>query len=97
MGVASFIDYLVFCCSLITMTKSRKAPRYLVLKAGTIKSRGRERGCLVRNLSASGAALEVFSEIEIPGRFILSVPNDGLELACRVVWRKPTRIGVTFT
>jgi len=78
------------------MAKGRRAPRYLVLKAGTIRSRGRERSCLVRNLSANGAALEVFSEIEIPGRFVLCIPNDGLELACRVVWRKLTRIGVTF-
>jgi hypothetical protein len=79
------------------MVKGRRAPRYLALKAGTIKSRGRERGCLVRNLSTSGAALEVFSEIEIPGRFVLCLPNDGLELACRVIWRKPTRIGVAFS
>jgi hypothetical protein len=85
-----------FAVSYIAMAKGRAAPRFLVLKAGTIRSRGRERGCLVRNLSAGGAALEVFTEIEIPGRFVLSVPNDGLELACRVVWRKPTRIGVVF-
>jgi hypothetical protein len=33
---ASFIDYLGFCRSLIVMDKGRRAPRYLVLKAGTI-------------------------------------------------------------
>jgi hypothetical protein len=73
------------------MADSRRAPRYRVLKAGTIKFRGRAINCLVRNLSSTGAALEVPNQIKIPERFVLAVPGDGLQLACRAVWRSGYR------
>jgi hypothetical protein len=50
----------------------------------------------VRNLSVKGAALEVPNTSGIPVRFVLSVPGDGLQLACRAVWRKDRRIGIAF-
>jgi len=68
----------------------------MVLKAGTIKSGGAAVNCLVRNLSVTGAALEVSDESRIPARFVLIVPGDGLHLPCRAIWRKPHRIGVVF-
>jgi hypothetical protein len=52
--------------------------------------------CVVRNLSSTGAALEVSNQAGVPERFILVVPGDGLHLPCRAVWRKEHRIGVTF-
>ena len=68
----------------------------MVLKAGTIKSGGAAVNCLVRNLSVTGAALEVSNESRIPARFVLVVPGDGLHLPCRTVWRKSHRIGIVF-
>ena len=78
------------------MAESRRAPRHIVLKAGTVKSGGAAVNCLVRNLSKTGAALEVSDESRIPGRFVLVVPGDGLHLPCRIVWRKSRRVGVVF-
>jgi hypothetical protein len=78
------------------MAESRRAPRYRVAKTGTIRFRGVAIDCLVRNLSTTGAALEVSGQASIPQRFILAVPGDGLHLACRVAWRKEYRIGVAF-
>jgi hypothetical protein len=78
------------------MAESRRAPRHIVLKAGTVKSGGAAVNCLVRNLSKTGPALEVSDESRIPGRFVLVVPGDGLHLPCRIVWRKPRRVGVVF-
>jgi hypothetical protein len=78
------------------MVETRSAPRQRVLKAGTIEFGGGAIDCLVRNLSATGAALEISSQVGIPESFALVVPGDGLHLRCDVVWRKSYRIGVTF-
>jgi hypothetical protein len=78
------------------MAQNRRAPRHIVRKAGTVRFRGRGIDCLVRNLSTSGAAIEVAYPTEIPERFVLVLPDDGLHLACRAVWRSEGRIGVSF-
>jgi hypothetical protein len=73
-----------------------RAPRYNVAKTGTIKFGDRAINCLVRNLSSTGAAMEVPNQPGIPERFVLAIPGDGLSLSCRIVWRKDHRIGVAF-
>ncbi len=78
------------------MTEGRRAPRRRVLKAGTIGFGGSAIDCVVRNLSASGAALEVSSQAGIPDKFTLIVSGDGLRQPCHIVWRRERRIGVTF-
>ena len=78
------------------MAESRRAPRYNVVKAGTIAFGGRDVKCVVRNLSATGAALEVSSHAGIPAKFTLVVPGDRLNLACRIMWRGSYRLGVKF-
>ena len=76
------------------MGEHRVAPRRRVLKAGSISFGG---GSIdVRNLSATGAALEVVSPLYIPDRFKLIVQTDNLNQPCHVVWRKERRIGVAF-
>jgi hypothetical protein len=78
------------------MVETRIAPRYRVLKAAKIEFGGSAIDCTVRDLSTTGAALEVSSQIGIPAKFTLVVPGDGLHLPCHVVWRKEYRIGVAF-
>ena len=78
------------------MVETRRAPRHRVLKAGTIEFDGGAIDCNVRNLSGTGAAIEISSQFGIPDKFTLLVPSDGLHLPCCVVWRKAYRIGVTF-
>ena len=80
------------------MDEGRRAPRHRVLKAGTITfGGGAGISCTIRNLSDTGAALEVTSPIGIPHEFTLLVETDHSSRQCRVVWRKEHRIGVTFS
>jgi hypothetical protein len=78
------------------MVETRIAPRHRVMKAGTIEFGSSAIDCLVRNLSVTGAALEVSNQIGIPAKFTLVVSGDGLHLACNIVWRSEYRIGVAF-
>jgi hypothetical protein len=67
------------------------------LKAGRISfGGGAAFDCTVRNLSETGAALEVTSPVGIPERFTLVIEADHLHVPCRVIWRKEKRIGVHF-
>jgi hypothetical protein len=72
----------------------RTTTRHRVLKGGRIQFGGGSIDCAVRNLSETGAALDVTSPLGIPTEFILV--TDGDHRPCRVVWRKEKRIGVTF-
>jgi hypothetical protein len=79
------------------MSEHRIAPRRRIFKAGTIEFGG-DGGidCTVKNLSDTGAALEVLSPLYVPDRFTLVVPTDQLKRRCHVVWRKQRRIGIAF-
>jgi hypothetical protein len=72
----------------------RIATRHRVLKAGSIQFGGGSIDCTVRNISDTGAALDVTSPLGIRAQFTLVA--DGNHHLCRVVWRKEKRIGVTF-
>ncbi len=74
--------------------ENRIATRQRVLKGGSIRFGGGSIDCTVRNISNTGAALDVTSPLGIPTQFILV--TDGNQFPCRVVWRKEKRIGVTF-
>jgi hypothetical protein len=78
------------------MDETRRAPRHRVLKTGTIDLGGGAIDCTIRNLSSTGAALEVINQAGIPEQFTLVVAGDGLNQPCHIVWRKGSRIGVTF-
>jgi hypothetical protein len=74
-----------------SMDEHRIAARHRILKAGTIEFGGGAIDCTVRNISATGAALDIASPLGIP-----TLVTDGNHLPCRIVWRKEKRIGVTF-
>jgi PilZ domain-containing protein len=78
------------------MNEHRAAPRHRVLKAGTIEFSGEVLPCTVRNLSASGAAIDINSPLWFPNRFVLTVASEGWRKPCRVVRRQDKRIGVAF-
>jgi hypothetical protein len=78
------------------MDEQRTTPRRRVLKAGTIEFGGGAVNCMVRNMSNTGAALDVASPEGIPEHFTVILPTDGHRIPCQVVWRKEKRIGVTF-
>ena len=80
------------------MVETRSAPRFRVAKPARIEDGGFMVACTVRDLSMTGAAVEI-ADLDtkvIPATFNLVVPEDRLRLSCRLVWRAAFRIGVTF-
>ena len=79
------------------MNEPRVATRRRVLKSGSISlAGGGVITCTVRNLSNTGAALEVTSQVGIPESFVLVLEMETKKHSCKVAWRKGTRIGVAF-
>jgi hypothetical protein len=76
--------------------EKRSARRYRVLKGATIAFGGNGIECTVRNLSSSGAALDVANSVGLPPSFMLVIEADQLIRRCRSVWRSDRRIGVAF-
>jgi hypothetical protein len=74
----------------------RAIPRKPVLMSGAIQFAGCAINCLVRDMSISGAALDVAEPHDIPERFNLVFKADGTNIPCHVVWRQEERIGVAF-
>jgi hypothetical protein len=78
-----------------TLAQKRAALRQRVLKAGTIEFNGGAIDCTVRNISETGAALEVASPVGIPQEFKLLISGTRSR-HCEVMWHRENRIGVTF-
>jgi PilZ domain len=74
----------------------RDNSRNRILKTGAIEFNGGAIDCVIRNISDSGAALDVASPVGIPDHFTLAILPDGSRHECRVAWRKEKRIGVAF-
>jgi hypothetical protein len=54
--------------------------------------------CIVRNISAKGAQLELMREIVVPQTFMLSLSHDGhVRRSCSKVWQFATVLGVRFS
>lgn len=80
------------------MVETRSAPRFRVTKPAKIENGGFVAACTIRNLSLTGAAVEI-TDLDtkfIPRTFTLVVLEDGLRLSCRLVRREAFRIGVEF-
>lgn len=77
---------------------ARVAPRRRMLKSGKIAYSDRHVtiGCIVRDISATGARLRVEGSVHAPDSFELLIPLDGLEAQCEVVWRREADVGVRF-
>ncbi len=75
----------------------RKTQRRRVLKGATIafNHAGGIR-CMVRNLSAGGACLELEYPVGIPREFVLVMDSDRVSFDSRVVWTGPHHIGIAF-
>jgi hypothetical protein len=81
-----------------SLGEKRVARRHRTLKGGKIRFRslGASIDCLTRNLSDTGASLQVESQSGIPDTFELFITDDKSRRTCRVVWRSANRIGVAF-
>jgi hypothetical protein len=78
------------------MKECRIAPRHRVLRAGTISFAGAAIDCTVRNISETGAALDVVTPLFIPDRFTLFIQTAQFKWPCHIVWSRERRTGVAF-
>lgn len=69
-----------------------------MIKAGVIAYSGGyvTLHCVVRDFSETGARLAVEGSVEAPDTFALQIEIDGVEVDCRVVWRRGKEIGASF-
>lgn len=77
------------------LLERRIAPRRNTYIQATIAMGFSTMPCIVRNVSDSGAKLEVSRVTGIPDRFDLVVPGHRPQ-PCRVVWRAIKEIGVEY-
>jgi PilZ domain-containing protein len=75
----------------------RAKPRNETFKIGII-ARDPERRVLsvVKNISSTGALLELDNALEIPDRFTLAIEAESSPRFCRVAWKKAKQIAVNF-
>jgi PilZ domain len=72
----------------------RKLLRYTAWVALTAEQR---HGCVVSEVSDTGARLDVQDSTVLPDHFVLLLTNTGVARRyCRVMWRKATQVGVKF-
>lgn len=51
---------------------------------------------IVKNISATGALLELENALEIPDQFTLTIDTESAPRSCRVTWKKSKQIAVNF-
>jgi hypothetical protein len=74
----------------------RRHPRTELNELAYVSSGGSVMGCVVRNISAEGAAIEVDNAAFVPSRFRLVMAADRSVRDCEVVWIQDNRIGIAF-
>jgi hypothetical protein len=80
------------------MAEKRRSPRLRTLKGGTIMfGSAASVDCIIRNMSDTGASLEVENPAGIPDEFTLLIRPEIIKRSCHVVWRTERRIGVRFS
>lgn len=81
---------------LVAVTEKPRSPRHRVLKGAfiVISEKAPKLEYTVRNISDTGAALQVSTTFGLPQAFDIIV--DGVRRRCHVVWRTDTKIGVSF-
>ena len=73
----------------------RQPLRYTAWVAITADQR---HGCVVSDVSETGARIDVQDSSSLPDHFVLMLTSNGTARRfCRVMWRKPTQVGVQFT
>jgi hypothetical protein len=79
------------------MDMTERTPRLRTYKGGRINAeRMPGMDCTIRNLSETGACLEIDSALVPLDEFNLVIKPEYLNRRCRVAWRKPGKIGVHF-
>jgi hypothetical protein len=77
--------------------ESRRAARRNILRAARISFAKESMTCTVRNISATGAAIEGANLTITPDTFTLVLEMESAARHCTVVWRRNAQIGVRFS
>jgi hypothetical protein len=79
-------------------TNRRRAERHRTLKHARIvlDNRMSTFDCIIRNISNTGAMLEISAPIGVPGHFELAIGTSVHGPTCTVRWRTDHAIGVSF-
>ena len=78
------------------MEEKRRHPRTETDEPAYVSADGSVMGCIVRNISPEGAAIDVDNPAFVPARFRLVMARDHTVYECRVVWIQQNRIGLSF-
>ena len=78
------------------MEEQRKHPRTEINQPAYVSSGGSVMRCMVRNISAEGAAIDIENPAFVPSRFRLVMAGDSSVRECQIAWIQQKRIGVTF-
>lgn len=78
------------------MEEKRRHPRAEIEEPAYVSSAGAVMSCMIRNVSASGAAIDVNNPAFVPQRFRLVIARDSSVRECRVIWIQQNRIGLVF-
>ncbi len=78
------------------MEEKRKYPRTEVNEPAYVSSGGSVMSCMVRNISAEGAAIDIENPAFVPPRFRLVMAAGSSVRECQVAWIQRNRIGLTF-
>lgn len=81
---------------MMPMSEKRATLRYRVLKRGTLAFAGGGIDRTVRNLSTSGARIDLPAPAKLPATFMLIIEADQFIRRCRSVWSDNGRLGVAF-
>ena len=77
--------------------KRRAARRLMRYTAWIAVAPGKLHGCVLSDISETGARIDVENSEIIPERFPMFLSRNGAaRRVCTVVWRKPKQVGVTF-
>ncbi|MGI9421854.1 MAG: response regulator [Hyphomicrobiaceae bacterium] len=76
----------------------RSEARQRLYKGGEVSYSARQvtLPCVIRNISSSGARLQVKHIDRVPDTFELLIELDGFEAECKTVWRNADQVGVQF-
>jgi hypothetical protein len=74
----------------------RRHPRTELNEPAYVSAGGSVMACMVRNISAEGAAIDVDNPAFVPSRFRLVMASDRSVRDCEVIWIQDNRIGIAF-
>lgn len=79
------------------MQDRRRFPRTKCFKGAKIQAPGQAAvPCIVRNVSAEGAGLQLAGSVTIPDHFDLCFDTGRRVRQCRVMWRTSVEAGIWF-